>query len=580
MTHSRKNNPSHGKASVSLQQQHKMYFDLLKKNPNNAEALIFLGKHEVKAGRVANATPFFRRAYELDKQSVAPGLDYALVLCAQNRKLEAIEILEKVAAMHVDRLDIAYLLANVLKDHGIETKSDSFVEKAIEIYANITRQHQDHPGALNNFGISLLYLRKIKEAECCFARAISLDESNPLFYNNLSITARLQHLAEHSVHCCRKAIQLRPDYPEAHNNLGNALKDLNDLPAAIEAYRRAVSLKPDPDYRCNLAMALLATGDFKTGWEMYESRKASYALRGSQPGLAQPQWLGEEAQGKTLLIHSEQGLGDTIQFCRYACMAEAKGLRVLLQVQRPLLRLVQSLSGNIRVVADVQHETFDLQCPMMSLPLAFHTDIDSIPSAKAYLFAPEEKIRFWKDMLAGISQYKVGIVWSGQTMRHSSDLEFTNKQRSMPAEFFEQLQDRNDVCLFSLQKEGPKAPDSLKAVDHMDQCEDFADTAALVMNLDLVVTVDTAVAHLAGALGKPVWVLNRFSGCWRWLRGRKDSPWYPTLRLFTQTAPGDWQGVIAEVKEALAREIASQRTPGRPDGDATGRARKRCGRPG
>ncbi len=547
-----------------MQHKHAAQQEELSKNPDDLKSLLYQGRCEIKKGQIDAAVRLFERAHELDGRSVEAALAYALALCAQDRKLEAIRVLREVASMDGSRPDMTYLLANILKDHGIETKSDRHVEEATKHYACLLQQRPDHAGALNNLGICLLYLRKIGEAEGCFVRAISLDDNNPLYYNNLSITARLQHLADHSVYCCRKALQLRPDYPEACNNLGNALKDLNDLTGAVAAYRKAFSLKPDPDYQCNLAMAVLATGDLRTGWELYESRKASYALKGAQPDLAPPQWLGEDAPGKTLLIHSEQGFGDTLQFCRYAPLARARGLRVLLHVQKPLLRLLQSLPGVDRVLSDGPIEPFDLHCPMMSLPLAFGTDIASIPSADAYLFAPREKVRHWRDKLSGISKRKIGIVWSGQTMRHSSDLEFTNMQRSMPAEFFEQLQDMDDVCLFSLQKGGPKAPDTLEAVDYMDQCEDFADTAALVMNLDLVITVDTAMAHLAGALGKPVWVLNRFSGCWRWLRNRTDSPWYPTLRLFTQTAPQDWQGVMNDVKNALEREILSPGTGENP----------------
>ena len=205
-------------------------------------------------------------------------------------------------------------------------------------------------------------------------------------------------------------------------------------------------------------------------------------------------------------------------------MANSKGLRVLLCVSKPLVRLFESLQGVDAVVTDVQTEDFDFQCPVMSLPLAFQTDLDSIPSPGAYLFASSEDIRFWENKMVAIPGFKVGLVWSGQTRPHCSDFGFTNTQRSMPAEFFLPLMDIAGVQYFNLQKGGPQAKAMFKMINYIEQCHDFADTAALIMNLDLVITVDTAVAHLAGALGKPVWVLNRFSGCWRWLRDRTDSP--------------------------------------------------------
>jgi len=197
---------------------------------------------------------------------------------------------------------------------------------------------------------------------------------------------------------------------------------------------------------------------------------------------------------------------------------------------------------------------FDFQCPMMSLPLAFHTDLTSLPSPGPHLFAARADVQYWQDMLADTAGLKVGLAWSGQAGRIFSDFGFINKQRSIPVSSLLPLLEMEGIRFFNLQKDGPPDAVPVQLVNYMEACHDFADTAALIMNLDLVIAVDTAVAHLAGALGKPVWVLNRFSGCWRWLRNRDDSPWYPTLRLFTQTAPGDWSGVIDRVKHALAEE--------------------------
>jgi hypothetical protein len=273
-----------------------------------------------------------------------------------------------------------------------------------------------------------------------------------------------------------------------------------------------------------------------------------------------PQWKGEEAKGRVLLIRSEQGFGDSIQFCRYATLAALQGFYVVLEVQPALFRLMKTLSGVKRVISQGEDlPDHDFYCPMMSLPMAFHTKPDTIPGQTPYLSAQDEWVTFWRSRLTneGNNALKVGLAWAGKPRFQSPDLIAVDKRRSMSPDLLEVLIKIEGVRFISLQKGGPQAPSGFGMIDFMAECEDFSDIAALMATLDLVISVDTALAHLAGALGKPVWLLDRFDNCWRWMRGRDDSPWYSTMRLFRQPRPGDWSGVLSMVEHEL-RNLATQ----------------------
>jgi len=306
-------------------------------------------------------------------------------------------------------------------------------------------------------------------------------------------------------------------------------------------------------------MALLAQGDLATGWEEYEWRWKTPHFVAACRNFSQPQWRGESAAGRTLLIHAEQGYGDTLQFCRYAPMAAARGLRVILEVPQPLVRLLRSLPGVDQVVARGEDlPAFDLHCPMLSMPLAFGTTLATIPSAPFYLQADAGQVAAWRTRLDAMEDQnpRIGLVWAGNPRRHAPELAAIDRRRSLPLEQLAPLLDLSGLHFFSLHKDGP-APEGVKATDFMHEMKDFADTTALIANLDLVISVDSAVAHLAAALGKQVWLLDRFDPCWRWLRGRRDSPWYPTVLLYRQTHPGDWAPVLAEVAANLRGLVAA-----------------------
>lgn len=329
---------------------------------------------------------------------------------------------------------------------------------------------------------------------------------------------------------------------------------------AEACYRKAISQTSRPSVAHeNLCSILLTQGNFQEAWQYHELRHkpGGYLLHSSVP-----QWKGEAAEGKTLLVCAEQGYGDTLQFCRYVPIAAERGVRITLVIRGALVRLLGCLPGVDMMVSDCGFlPVLDLHCPMMSLPMALGTNsIADIPSSVPYLFANPDAAAVWRKRLSALAKcrLRVGLIWAGLRRVLAEDIEIDSR-RSMDPAFLTLLSHVSHVQFFSLQKDGPPAPPELELIDYMSEMTDFADTAALIANLDLVISVDTAVAHLAGAMGKSVWLLDRFDNCWRWLEGRTDSPWYPTMRIFRQPAPGDWGSVVADVKRDL-QALSSSRS--------------------
>jgi hypothetical protein len=354
-----------------------------------------------------------------------------------------------------------------------------------------------------------------------------------------------------------QALRATPDHPGRLSSLGNTLRALGRLPEALEAHEQAVAAAPgDAEARFNRAVTLLSAGDFSRGWREYEWRwmRTTRRKRG-------PWWKGDAPADRTILLHAEQGLGDTLQFVRYAPAVAALGGRIVLEVQPPLVRLCQCLSGIAEVVPAGEAErepsaTFDAHCPLMSLPLLFGTTLETIPAAMPYLHPDPTLAAAWREQLPDAGVLRVGLCWAGA--RHTDDpgARVIDQRRSLHLAELAPLADIGRVQFISLQK-GEAAdqlrtpPPGLDVVDPMPRVTDFADTAAIVAGLDLVISVDTAVAHLAGALGRPVWMLSRYDGCWRWLHGRDDSPWYPTMRLYRQQQPYDWTEVVGRLRQDL-----------------------------
>jgi tetratricopeptide (TPR) repeat protein len=418
---------------------------------------------------------------------------------------------------------------------------------------------RENPTAHYHRGLRLAGRGRPAAAADCYRAAVRLRPDFAEAHNNLGVVLRQLQRAGEAEASYRAALRAKPDSAVIHYNLGIALKDQRRLPEAIDSFRSAIALRPDfAEAHCNLGHALLVQGELAAGWREHEWRYLTPDLRDVRRVFAQPQWTGDAMAGATLLIHAEQGFGDTLQFCRYAPLAAARGLRVILEAPRPLLRLLRSLPGVAGLVAAGDPlPAFDLHCPMMSLPFALGTTLATVPAAPAYLQPDPAQAARWAVRLGARTALRVGLVWAGNPRRHSAALAEVDARRSIAPALLAPLFAARDVRFFSLQKDGPGAPEGVALTDPMHDMADFADTAALIANLDLVIAVDTAVAHLAAAIGRPVWLLDRFDHCWRWIAGRRDTPWYPTMRLYRQASPGDWSPVVAEVAAALQRLAAA-----------------------
>jgi Tfp pilus assembly protein PilF len=432
-------------------------------------------------------------------------------------------------------------------------------QDAIESYRNALAINSDFADAHCNLGSALTQLQRYDEALASLDRALALRPNSPdALYNRGNALKPLKRFEE-ALASYEHSIALQPDHADAHNNRGQVLRELGRYDEALASYDRALALRPQHVMaHCNAAALRLLTGDFERGWAHYEWRWMKKSVIPLKRNFLQPAWRGEDPiVGKTILVHSEQGLGDTIQFCRYTPLLAARGARVIFEVQKTLQTLMASLGGGPQIVPrGAPLPVFDLHCPLVSLPLAFGTRLETIPSTTGYLSPPAQRMTMWQSRMQGQRHPRIGLVWSGNP-GHERDRERSIALR----EFLPLLSALGAEATFvSLQKD-VRAEEAaiLKAhadiLDYGSALEDFSDTAALISQLDLVISVDTSVAHLAGALEKPVWILLTHFPDWRWLLGRDDSPWYPTARLFRQDESRTWDGVITRVGQALRSAI-------------------------
>lgn len=439
---------------------------------------------------------------------------------------------------------------------GVDLFDLGGVEAALAAYEVAISLNPDFVEAYNNRGNALLRLDRAVEAEADFRRAVALrpDLHQPL--TNLGQALQELNRLDEAVDCLRRAAALAPGDADVINDLGCALARLNHCDEALECYVGAIRLAPDyPRPRVNHALTLMKLGRLQEGWQAYEWRWRSRspeqrAVVGDWTG---PDWDGGPLNGRTLLLFAEQGYGDSLQFIRFAAMLPRDG-RVLLVVPARLKRLFQGVAGLDQVLGhDETPPAYDCRLSLMSLPRVMGTRLETIPAVIPYLAADPALRAVWRKRLAVLPGRRVGLVWSGNPRRHDEDATRLDRRRSLSLGAFAPLAAMPGLSLVNLQKDAPGGrPPGFPLADWMGAVADFADSAALVAELDLVVTVDTAVAHLAGALGRPVWILSRFDGCWRWLMDRDDSPWYPTARLYRQDAPGDWSGPLARLFGDLA----------------------------
>jgi tetratricopeptide (TPR) repeat protein len=536
-------------------------------------------------GRLADAEASCREALRLQPHFPEALCNLGIVLGQRGRDDEAEACTREALRLKPDYPEALNNLGNVLRRLGRMAEAEAQCRAAIRLRPDLAEAHGNlgnllhdmdrlaeaaahcreairlrpaYAEAYNGLGTVLARQGRWAEAEAAFRQALTLQPRLAEAHSNLGNLLRNLDRLDEAEAACRAALAYAPDLAAAHNNLGNAIQYRGRQGEAEACYRTALRLQPDyGDAQRNLAMLLLLDGRLAEGWTQYEGRLRAPSAR----RFSQPQWGGEEIGDRTILLHAEQGLGDTLQFCRY--VPRLAGARVVLEVQRPLLGLLSDLAGSAELVAAGDPlPPFNLHCPLMSLPRAFGTALETIPAAVPYLSADPPRAEAWRDRLRPLAGIKVGLVWAGNPRLGAQEADAVDRRRSIALAMLAPLADLPGIRFVSLQKGEPGAqakspPACMVLHDWTDALKDFADTAALIENLDLVISVDTAVAHLAGALGKPVWLLNRFDTDWRWLLDRADSPWYPTMRVFRQPAPGDWESVLEAVRSELIEAAAS-----------------------
>ncbi|HTI81702.1 MAG TPA: tetratricopeptide repeat-containing glycosyltransferase family protein [Acetobacteraceae bacterium] len=465
-------------------------------------------------------------------------LDAAYAAFRERRYAEAFAVLGFVAGSGWrDALTFRFL-AHLEDLRGDTRASVGWLSAAIAIDPANATAHSHHADALYK-------LDRLGEAETAYRQAIALDPNLTEAHGGLVHVLHLLIRDDEALAWAEISLRGAQDPAHAHRILGSALVMLNRHAEAIEQFRAAQHVNPnDATARNHEGMALLSLGQFDEGWERYDARRSASSIHTTYRKLPQPLWQGDaDIDGQTILVHAEQGLGDTIQFLRYVPLVAGRGATVWLEVPRPLRRLAASIEGvaGVIVPGDPLPECA-LQCPMLNLPMAFGTGADNIPAQVPYIHTDRQSLAAWRHRLGPAERRRIGIAWSGNPSLPE------NRLRSIPLAALQDLLQRED-CEFHIVQTGHTDAGGMH--DHSAALSDFADTAALMTQLDLIISVDSAPAHLAGALGRPTWLLLQFSADWRWLRGRADSPWYPTMRLFRQPRPGDWDSVVAEVSRAL-----------------------------
>ena len=456
----------------------------------------------------------------------------------------------------------AALVGDDHRKRGNEFLAAGDLRSAEECYRRSVAAHPGVAGAHVALGFVLFEQQRLAEARHCLDEAVSIDPREADGHYLLGRISQQQNRIEEATGNFSRALAINPEFAEAHYDLGVTLRIAGRLDEALRCFDKALALRPDyPEARFNKSLVLLLRGNFAEGLELFESRLGLGAPRQLSDWLAfladhpeKPRWRGEHLGGKRLLVWMEEGMGDCLMTMRYLPKLAEKGAgKVLVLADPALARLARTFPAVGEITSRVDElslDSFDLHCPMMSLPYAFGTRADTIPDAVPYLSVPNGMRETWSGRLSETKRPRVGLAWSGNKNYGRDAL------RSLSFRQMEPLMGVSGAGFVSLQKGGAATElrqSDWPILDRMNECEDFLDTAALIANLDLVVSVDTSVAHLAGALGKPVWLLNRFESEWRWQLRREDSPWYPTMRIFNQPALGDWDSVLEKVAGQLAR---------------------------
>lgn len=556
------------------------YETALAQAPDDAAALHLLGMLRVAQQRAEEGIALLRRASERSPNLPAVWYNLAIALNGRHRDEEAVAALRRAVALNPGYADAHLALGTAAKAAGrADDAAASFrraflagprditllnrlgaalgdaglLDEAEDCFRRAAAFAPASAEAPGNLGILLQRRGRLREASEWFRRAVKLGPDDPLAHYRLGTVLAALECWDEAIACYHAALALRPDDANATFALARALDDLRRTDEAIGWYRRTLELGPagERPARFNLSLLLLSKGDFAAGWPGYECRWESAALPPSPHATERPRWNGEPfAPGQTILLYAEQGFGDTLQFINYAPLVAARGANVLLEAPPGLKPLFETVPGIAGVFGDNEPlPPFDLQCALLSLPLIFGTRLETIPQPLP-LRAPADRLAEWAWLGEARGARQIGIAWSGNPVQPN------DRRRSMTLARFRPVLEVPG-CRFHLLLPELRITDATEFAtltnveDHRRRIRDFADTAAVISHLDLVITTDTAVAHLAGAMGHPLWVLLSFNADWRWLLDREDNPWYPSARLFRQQRPGDWDGVLARVHAEL-----------------------------
>jgi Flp pilus assembly protein TadD len=516
--------------------------------PDHPRVLELLAIVMHQLGRGSAGIELLRRALDLEPDNAGFRSNLGAMLAGYGEPVKAAAELRKAIALAPNLADAHNNLGNVLRTLGEPIEAVAEFRKSLAAKADLPEAH-------NNLGASLQELGRLDEALDELRGALRIRPDYPEALNNLGNVLQELGRPDEAIEKYRSAITIRPNYAEAHQHLAIALRSLNRLDEAMREFRTALELRPRyAEALWGISFLMLLQGDFSNGWRTFESRQ-HLSHRSWLFDVAQPLWEGESLEGKSILLYGEQGLGDVVQFARYVPMVKARGGKVVVACQSTLKRFLVGQVGIESIVTEgFALPSCDLRCALMSLPRIFQTTPDTIPAKVPYLRADPALSQRWKGRLGELArQLNVGLVWAGNR-KHLND-----RNRSIPLSAFEPLRRIPGLRLISLQKgdaAGEATASASGMVDWTSDLSDLAETAALVDNLDLVISVDTSVAHLAGAMGKRAWTLIPFAPDWRWMLNRSDSPWYPTMRLFRQPALHDWATPIRQ----LAAELNSLAT--------------------
>jgi len=517
--------------------------------PDDADVLVSRGVALGALARYGEAATSYERALAINPDHVDALNNRGSALHALGRPVEALASYERALAIcpdHPEALANRAVILHALKRH---TEALASLDRALTV-----RPH--HPETLANRGAVLHALGRHTEALASFEHALAIAPSHVEALNNRAIT--LMRLGRHveALASLEEALAIKPGYAEALNNRGTVLAQLNRHAEALRSFEQALAIKPDfAAAHLNEAHAQLLTGQFERGWEKYEWRWQNEPLVSRKRDFAQPSWNGSDnIAGKTVFVHAEQGFGDSLQFCRYIPLLAERGAHAIFEVQPELSRLLSGLEGANVIARGEPLPAFDVHCPLLSLPRVFGTTLATIPTLRAPPAVPPELLQKWRSRLRTSGVPRVGLAWSGRPT-HPND-----HNRSIPLSAMLPLF-ALPIEFVSLQKEVRSADQAIlgahaaKIADFGSELTDFLETAALLSSIDFVISVDTAVAHLACTLGRPTWILLPHAPDWRWLLDREESPWYPSARLFRQPRIGDWDCVIQTVADELRQRF-------------------------